>query len=96
MKNINWKVRFNKENKIFIMRTIAAVVIPVLTYLGLKATDLTSWGAVMDVIKEFVSNPYLIGLTVFNALNIIPDPTTNGLGDSRQAFTYVRPRKDDK
>lgn len=78
------------------MRTIAAVVIPVLTYLGLKATDLTSWGAVLDVIKEFFNNPYLIGLTVFNALNLVPDPTTNGIGDSKQALTYARPRKDDK
>lgn len=94
MKNINWKVRFNKENKLFIMRMIAAIIIPVLTYLGLKVTDLTSWEAVLNVIKEFFSNPYLLSITVFNAINLIPDPTTDGIGDSAQALTYARPRKD--
>nr|WP_246119135.1 phage holin [Alkalibacterium putridalgicola] len=50
----------------------------------------------LNVIKEFFSNPYLFSITVFNAINLIPDPTTDGIGDSQQPLTYARPRKDDK
>lgn len=96
MKNINWRVRFNKDNKVFILRLVAAIIIPVLAYLGLEATDLTSWGIVGQVLIDFFTNPYLIAITVFNIINLIPDPTTSGIKDSKQALTYDKPRKDDK
>ena len=92
--NINWKVRFNKENLQFIVRFIAALLIPVLAYMGLKMEDITSWSMLWDVFLQFVSNPYLVVLTAINAINIIPDPTTAGLGDSRQALKYFKPRND--
>ncbi|RNC97836.1 phage holin [Lysinibacillus halotolerans] len=93
---INWKVRFTKENKTFILRFLAALIIPVLTYFGLQFTDLTSWGAVWDLFKQFISNPYLVILTIINALNMLPDPTTNGLSDSKQVLSYNEPRKDEE
>lgn len=88
---INWKVRFNRKNKTFITRFALAVVVPVLAYLGLKFEDLTSWAAVGKVLVDFVGNPYLIGLALVNALNILPDPTTAGLGDSQRALGYHEP-----
>lgn len=88
---INWKVRFNRKNKTFITRFALAIVVPVLAYLGLNFEDLTSWAAVGKVLVDFVGNPYLIGLALANALNILPDPTTHGLGDSRRAMTYDEP-----
>ena len=93
MKNINWKVRFNKYNKTFILRFLAAVCLPALVYLGLNVTDLTTWDKVGQVLVSFISNPYLIGLTVFNALNVVPDPTTEGLSDSARALGYDEPSK---
>ena len=93
MKNINWKVRFNKGNLTFIIRFVAALIIPVLAYLGLEVTDLTSWKLIGDVLLQFISNPFLLGLTVINALNMIPDPTTKGITDSDKALNYTEPKK---
>lgn len=93
MKSINWKVRFNKDNITFIIRFVAALIIPVLAYLGLEVTDLTSWKLIGDVLLQFISNPFLLGLTVINALNMIPDPTTKGITDSEKALNYTEPRK---
>lgn len=93
MKSINWKVRFSKDNITFIIRFVAALIIPVLAYLGLEVTDLTSWKLIGDVLLQFISNPFLLGLTVINALNMIPDPTTKGITDSEKALNYTEPKK---
>lgn len=93
MQNINWKIRFNKDNLTFIIRFVAALIIPVLAYLGLEVTDLTSWKLIGDVLLQFISNPFLLGLTVINALNMIPDPTTKGITDSEKALQYTKPKK---
>ena len=93
MHKINWKVRFNKDNMAFIIRFAIALGIPILTYLGLKTEDLTTWGTITNVIVKFVSNPFLVGMTLINAFNMIPDPTTKGLGDSTRAMEYTTPNK---
>lgn len=93
MKNINWKVRFSKDNITFIIRFVAALLVPVLAYLGLEVKDLTSWSLIGDVLLKFISNPFLLGLTVINALNMIPDPTTKGITDSDKALNYTEPQK---
>lgn len=89
---INWTVRF--KNRAFVTRFALALVLPILAYFGIKFEDLTSWGAVFGLLGKFVSNPYLVGLTVFNALNIVPDPTTTGLSDSTRALEYEEPNAD--
>ena len=43
MKNINWKIRFNKDNLTFIIRFVGALAIPILAYFGLKFEDITSF-----------------------------------------------------
>ncbi len=91
---VNWKIRFHKENIQFYIRFFASLIIPILAYLGYEYGDLTSWGMVWDIIVKFFQNPVLIGLTIVNALNLIPDPTTKGLSDSRQALRYIKPRDD--
>lgn len=89
---INWTVRF--KNRAFVTRFALALVLPILAYFGIKFEDLTSWGAVFGLLGKFVANPYLVGLTVFNALNIVPDPTTTGLRDSTRALDYDEPNAD--
>ena len=79
---INWSIRFNAKNKAFLYRVALAIALPILTYFGIS------------LFGKFVSNPYLVGLTIVNILNIIPDPTTKGLGDSEQALSYHEPRND--
>lgn len=93
MNQINWKVRFSKDNIMFIVRFVGALAIPVLAYLGLELKDLTSWDMVLDVLVNFISNPYLVILTVINALNMTIDPTTKGITDSEKALQYTEPKK---
>lgn len=93
MNKINWKVRFNKDNMLFVVRFVGALTIPVLAYLGLELKDLTSWEMLLDVLVNFVSNPYLVILTVINALNMTIDPTTKGITDSEKALQYTEPKK---
>ena len=90
---INWKVRFSKDNLAFIGRFVLAVAVPVLTYFGMKATDLTTWSALGDVFVRAISNPYVLMFTVVNAVNILPDPTTKGLKDSE---LVLNKNKEDK
>ena len=91
---INWSVRFNSKNKAFLYRVALAIALPVLTYFGINFQDLTSWDAVFGLLGKFVSNPYLVGLTIVNILNIIPDPTTAGISDSKRALEYSEPSED--
>ena len=93
MNKINWKVRFSKDNIMFIVRFVGALAIPVLAYLGLELKDLTSWNMVLEVLVNFISNPYLVILTVINALNMTIDPTTKGITDSEKALQYTEPKK---
>lgn len=93
MNKINWKVRFNKDNILFVVRFVGALTIPVLAYLGLELKDLTSWDMLLEVLVNFVSNPYLVILTVINALNMTIDPTTKGITDSEKALQYTEPKK---
>ncbi|MDL2250782.1 phage holin [Lachnospiraceae bacterium OttesenSCG-928-J05] len=88
---INWRVRFNKNNIQFIIRCIIAVLIPILTYFGLEQEDLTTWVALGSVLARALNNPFVIAFTIMNILNLIPDPTTKGLGDSERALTYEKP-----
>lgn len=89
---INWLVRF--RNKAFVMRFALAIILPVLTYYSLKFEDLTSWAGVYELFLKYLSNPYLIGLSIVSALNMVPDPTTAGLSDSTRALSYTEPSED--
>lgn len=93
MNKINWKVRFNKENFLFISQVFISVLVPVLTYFGLKVSDLTTWASVGDTFVKAISNPYVVGMVIVSLFNAITDPTTKGIGDSENALTYNAPRK---
>lgn len=88
MNKINWKIRFTSKNKAFLTRLVLAIALPILAYFGVKFEDLKSWDAVGTLLIKFISNPYLVGLTIVNILNLIPDPTTSGFGDSERALGY--------
>lgn len=90
---VNWKVRFTTKNKVFLARVILAIFVPILTYFGLKAEDLTTWNAVIDLLVKAISNPYVVGITLVNIINVIPDPTTKGLSDSPMAMSYLKPKE---
>lgn len=93
MNKINWKVRFNKENLLFIAQVIVSVAIPILAYFGLQASDLTTWAKVREVLIDAISNPYVLLMAVVSLFNAITDPTTKGIGDSTTALLYTKPKK---
>ena len=88
---INWKVRF--KNPHFIAQLIVAILVPILSYIGLTAQDLTTWTILFNVLAEAVTNPYVLMLVVVSVYNTINDPTVAGASDSAQALTYDKPRK---
>jgi phi LC3 family holin len=89
---INWKVRF--KNPVFIAQLLLSVLAPILAYTGLSYADLTTWGALFDVLKQAVSNPYVLAMVAVSLYNAVTDPTTKGHKDSKQALNYQKPRKD--
>lgn len=88
---INWKIRL--KNPVFIAQILLAALTPVLAYLGMSFADITSWTTLGDLLVQAYSNPYLLGLIIVSVFNTITDPTVEGIGDSKQALSYSKPRK---
>lgn len=87
--NVNIKVRM--KNPWFWIGILGVI----LASLGISPEIFTSWGAVLDALLSFISNPYKIGCTVVAVLGIFIDPTTAGITDSKQALTYTAPKKEE-
>lgn len=88
---INWKVRF--KNPMFYVQLFISVFVPILAYLGLNASDVTTWAKFGEILLKGISNPYVLSLVFVSAYNSLIDPTTRGIGDSEQALTYDKPKK---
>lgn len=86
---INWKVR--AKNPVFWANLAAAVILPILAYMGLNWNDMTSWQALGNVLFQAVQNPVIIVSVVVSVWNQINDPTTKGLSDSEKALDYDKP-----
>ena len=89
--NINWKVRV--KNPVFWANLAAAIVLPILTYLGMSFGDMTSWPALGHALLEAVKNPVILVSVLVSVWNLITDPTTKGIGDSSRALSYTKPSK---
>ena len=88
---INWLVRF--KNPVFWVQVAVAVLLPILTYLGLSWEDMTTWAALGGVFLKAVQNPVIVVSVIVSVWNAINDPTTSGLSDSANALTYTKPKK---
>ena len=88
---INWQVRF--KTPIFWAELSAAILLPILTYMGLSWEDMTTWPALGGVFVEAVQNPVILVSVVVSVWNAVNDPTTSGVSDSEQAMTYEEPKK---
>ena len=87
---INLKVRL--KNPVFIAQIILAIITPILAYAGLTAQDLTTWGALGELLLGAISNPYVLALVVISVWNAVNDPTTQGVKDSDKALSYEKPQ----
>lgn len=88
---INWKVRI--KNPQWWGQIALAVIMPVLGYFGLSAADITTWGMAFETVGRAFTNPYVVGMMIVCAYNAVIDPTTAGIGDSKQALTYNAPKQ---
>ncbi len=90
---INWKVRM--KNPVFWAQLATAIVLPILAYLGLQWSDMTSWAALGEILVQAVKNPVILVSVVVSVWGIVNDPTTAGLSDSKKAMGYQSPKKED-
>ena len=92
MNRINWKVRI--KNPVFWVQAAIAVILPILTYVGLTWEDMTSWAAIGNLLLQAVKNPVVIAAVLASVWNAVNDPTTAGLKDSQRAMAYEKPYRD--
>lgn len=86
---INWTVRF--KNPVFWANLAAAVLLPILTHMGMNWEDMTTWAALGGMLLDAVQNPVIVVAVVVSVWNALNDPTTKGIGDSSKAMTYTKP-----
>ena len=82
--NINWKLRFQNKT------TLIAIVVQAIT---LAYSVLGIFGIVPGISEDQVTNLIYILVELLCLLGIVVDPTTQGVGDSSQAMTYLEPKK---
>lgn len=87
MSNINWIVRI--KNKNFWISLIPAVLLLVQVVAAVFGFTL-ELGELGDKLLAVVNALFAV-LTI---LGIVTDPTTAGVGDSKLAMTYTKPKKD--
>ncbi len=85
---INWKVRV--KNPYFWIGLIGVL----LTSMGAKPEMFTSWSVLIDYLKEFLGNPYVLGTSILAIIGVLLDPTTKGLCDSTKALQYTKPNEE--
>ena len=85
--NINWKVRI--KNKSFWVALIPAVLLLVQVIVAVFGYTI-DMGAMGDKLLAVVNALF----AVLAILGIVTDPTTAGIGDSKQALTYDTPKKE--
>lgn len=86
MKNINWLVRIkNKNFWVAIIPAVLLLIQVVAAVFGFEI-DLGDLGnRLLDVVNAVFA--------VLVILGVVTDPTTAGLSDSKQAMTYIEPKK---
>lgn len=72
---IDWNVRF--KNPYFWIGLIGLFFATI----QVEPSMLTNWGLLVESIKDFACNPFLVGSFVVALLGYINNPTTKGLND---------------
>ena len=80
---INWKVRV--KNKAFWLALIPAVLLLIQVIASVFGYTLDLGNKLLSVVEAL--------FMVLSILGIVVDPTTDGVGDSKQALTYTEPKK---
>ena len=86
---INWKVRL--KSKTFWLSIVPAVLLLVQVVAAVFGFEL-DLGDLGNRILAVVNALF----AVLAILGVVTDPTTEGVGDSKQALTYTEPKKEGK
>lgn len=81
---INWKVRF--KNPIFVAQLACAIAMPLITGMGYEWSQMTTWATLGEVIAAALGNPVVVVAMIVSVFNLITDPTTSGISDSKSAL----------
>ena len=81
---INWKIR--RKNPVFLAQLACAVVMPLITGMGYEWSQMTTWATLGEVLAAALGNPVVVVAMVVSVFNLITDPTTSGLSDSKSAL----------
>lgn len=90
MCNINWSVRV--KNPVWWAEVIASIVVPLIVGIGMSWDDMTSWATLGQALATAMGNPVVVVSMLVSLWNTITDPTTAGIGDSKAAMTYEKPK----
>lgn len=89
---INIPVRL--KNPVFWAQVVLGAFATALAYAGVTGAEMTSWGAVWEIVRGTYTNPYCLFMVLCNVWNAVNDPTTSGLTDSTRALGYIEPSKE--
>ena len=81
---INWRIRF--KNPLFIAQLACAIVMPLITGMGYEWSQMTTWATLGEVLAAALGNPVVVVAMVVSVFNLITDPTTSGVSDSKSAL----------
>lgn len=81
---LNWKIR--GQNPMFYIQIILSFFIPVMGYLGLNWSEITTWNSFFDMIWAAFSNPYCLSIAAVSVFNAVVDSTSPGIGDSEHVL----------
>ena len=84
MPKINWTIR--KQNPMFYVQILLSVFVPVLAYLGINWSDVTTWDTFFQVIVSAISNPYCLSIVAVSLFNTIVDTSSLGINDSEHVL----------
>ena len=84
MPKINWTIR--KQNPMFYIQLVLSVFVPVLAYLGINWSDVTTWNTFFQVIISAISNPYCLSIVSVSLFNTVVDTSSLGVNDSEHVL----------
>lgn len=82
---INWKVRLKQKTFWASMISAVLLLVQVVAAVFGATIDLSDLGGKLLAVLDVV-------FVILVLLGIVNDPTTEGIGDSRQALTYTEPK----
>lgn len=86
---INWKVRIKNKNFWIALIPAVLLLVQVIAAVFGYTLDLGELGNKLLAVVNAL-------FAVLTILGIVTDPTTAGIGDSKQALTYKTPKKEDE